>query len=52
MIGVIQTFVYPQTWSEHLTWASILVCLLTRGPGALSPDRGLGIESAADRAQV
>lgn len=38
MLVVIQTFVYPQAWVEHLTWASILVFLLTRGPGALSLD--------------
>ncbi len=38
MIFVIQIFVYPQAWPEHLLWASILVFLLTRGPGALSLD--------------
>ena len=39
MIAVIQTFVYPNAWTEHLVWASILIFLLTRGPGALSLDR-------------
>lgn len=39
MLVVIQTFVYPQAWVEHLTWASILLFLLTRGPGAISLDR-------------
>ena len=38
MVAVIQTFVYPQAWSEHLMWSSILLFLLTRGPGALSVD--------------
>jgi putative oxidoreductase len=38
MIAVIQTFVYPQAWTEHLLWASVLLLLLTRGPGALSAD--------------
>jgi putative oxidoreductase len=38
MIAVIQTFVYPNAWTEHLVWSSILVFLLTRGPGALSMD--------------
>jgi putative oxidoreductase len=38
MIAVIQTFVYPQAWTEHMLWASILVFLLTRGPGELSFD--------------
>ena len=39
MIVVIQTFVYPQAWTEHLLWTSILVFLLTRGAGALSLDQ-------------
>jgi putative oxidoreductase len=38
MITVIQTLVYPQAWTEHLLWASILLFLLTRGPGELSLD--------------
>jgi putative oxidoreductase len=38
MISVIQTFVYPQAWTDHLLWGSILVFLLTRGAGALSLD--------------
>jgi putative oxidoreductase len=38
MIAVIQTFVYPQAWTEHLLWSSILLFLLTRGPGELSLD--------------
>lgn len=44
MIAVIQTFVYPHAWSEHLTWASILLFLLTRGGGAWSLDRAIGVE--------
>jgi putative oxidoreductase len=38
MIATIQLFVYPDAWSEHLVWASILVFVLTRGPGAISLD--------------
>jgi putative oxidoreductase len=38
MIAVIEIFVYPQAWTEHLLWASILVLLLTRGPGPFSLD--------------
>jgi putative oxidoreductase len=41
MIGVIQVFVYPNAWTEHLVWASILLFLLMRGPGALSLDHML-----------
>ena len=39
MIAVIQLFVYPSAWPEHLTWFSILLFLLIRGPGSLSLDR-------------
>ncbi len=38
MIVVIQTFVYPNAWIEHLVWTSILLFLLTRGGGAISVD--------------
>ena len=44
MILTIQLFVYPNAYSEHLTWASILVFLLTRGGGQWSLDRLLGLE--------
>jgi putative oxidoreductase len=46
MIAVIQTFVYPNAYAEHLTWASILFFLLTRGGGPLSIDRAIGLEPA------
>ena len=39
MVFVIQTFVYPENWVEHLTWATMLLFLLTRGPGPVSLDR-------------
>jgi putative oxidoreductase len=44
MIAVIQTFVYPHAWSDHLTWGSILIFLLTRGGGPFSLDRLVGLE--------
>jgi putative oxidoreductase len=46
MIAVIQLFVYPNAWAEHLTWGSILLAILTRGAGALSIDRLLALEPA------
>jgi uncharacterized membrane protein YphA (DoxX/SURF4 family) len=46
MLAVIQTFVYPNAWSDHLTWGSILLFLLTRGGGVLSLDWLLGLEPA------
>lgn len=39
MTLVIQIFVYPENWAEHLMWATILLYLLTRGPGPISLDR-------------
>jgi putative oxidoreductase len=38
MIAVIQIFVYPNAWNDHLLWASALVLVLTRGPGVFSLD--------------
>jgi putative oxidoreductase len=38
MIAVIQTFVYPNAYNDHLAWGSILVLVLTRGPGVFSLD--------------
>jgi putative oxidoreductase len=38
MIAVIQTFVYPNAFQDHLVWGSILMLLLTRGPGVFSLD--------------
>jgi putative oxidoreductase len=45
MLAVIQLFVYPQAWTDHLLYGSILAILLTRGPGAISLDRLIGLES-------
>ena len=44
LILTIQLFVYPDAWSEHLVWGGILIYLLTRGPGAISIDRLIGLE--------
>ena len=38
MIAVIQVFVYPNAYNEHLVWGAILLLLLTRGPGVFSID--------------
>jgi putative oxidoreductase len=54
MIAVIQVFVYPSAWTDHLLWSSILVFLLTRGPGALSLDHliAMGLSRGAQRASA
>ena len=38
MTFVIEVFVYPENWLEHLTWATTLLFILTRGPGPFSLD--------------
>jgi len=35
---VIEVFVYPQDWIEHLGWATMLALILIRGPGVMSLD--------------
>jgi putative oxidoreductase len=39
MTLTIQLLVYPENWTEHLMWGSILAYVLSRGAGALSIDR-------------
>jgi len=39
MTLTIQFLVYPENWTEHLMWGSILAYVLCRGAGALSVDR-------------
>lgn len=51
MIMTIQLFVYPNAYAEHLTWGSLLLFLLTRGPGGLSLDRLFGLEPAPTRTE-
>ena len=38
MTLVIQLFVYPDGWPEHVLWFALLLLILARGPGALSLD--------------
>ena len=39
MTAVIQIFVYPDLWlKEHMIWTTILLFVLTKGPGAISLD--------------
>jgi putative oxidoreductase len=39
MTLVIEVFVYPEYWTQHLMWASVLLFLLTKGPGVFSLDQ-------------
>ena len=38
MTLVIQLFVIPGGWPEHLLWFSVLLMIIARGPGAISLD--------------
>jgi putative oxidoreductase len=42
---VIQTFVYPDAWSTHLSWAGLLLLLIARGGGPWSVDQWLATDS-------
>lgn len=38
VVAVIQLFVFPGSWGEHLLWASLLLLILARGAGHISVD--------------
>jgi putative oxidoreductase len=38
MTLVIQLFVYPGNWPDHLLWFSVLIVIVARGPGKISLD--------------
>jgi putative oxidoreductase len=38
MTAVIQLFVYPDGWPDHILWFALLLLILARGPGAISLD--------------
>jgi putative oxidoreductase len=38
MTAVIQLFVYPDGWPEHILWVAALLLIIARGPGAISLD--------------
>jgi putative oxidoreductase len=42
MTLVIQIFIYPGSWLDHLMWATLLLLVLTRGPGVFSLDHVIG----------
>ena len=42
MIAVIQTFVYPMAWPDHIQWLAFLIPLVVRGGGKCSIDGLVG----------
>jgi putative oxidoreductase len=41
MTAVIQLFIYPANYPDHLLWASALLIIIARGPGVISIDHWL-----------
>lgn len=41
MTVVIELFVYPASWPDHLMWAAVLLLIISRGPGRYSLDSAL-----------
>ena len=39
MTMVIQLFVFPDGWPDHILWIALLVQIISRGPGAISIDQ-------------
>ena len=37
-LGVIQLFVYPSGWPQHILWIGLLLPIIAQGPGILSLD--------------
>jgi putative oxidoreductase len=42
MVSVIQIFVYPQAWPDHIQWLAFMIFIVCRGPGAYSLDALIG----------
>ena len=41
MVGVIQIFVEPMGWPDHIQWLAFMIFILWRGPGVFSLDQAL-----------
>ena len=41
MTMVIEIFVYPDSWPDHLLWSAVLLVVVFRGPGKWSADHYL-----------
>lgn len=38
MVAVIQLFIYPMSWPDHIQWLAFMSLILFRGPGVFSLD--------------
>lgn len=50
MTMVIQLFVFPSGWPEHILWLSLLLLIMSRGPGAISLDHLIWSRTSAPHA--
>ncbi|HUU66050.1 MAG TPA: DoxX family protein [Methyloceanibacter sp.] len=50
MTLVIQIFIYPSGWPEHILWFAALLLILARGPGAISLDHLIWSRAARNEA--
>jgi putative oxidoreductase len=41
MVSVIQIFVYPDAWPDHIQWLAFMIFIVCRGPGAFSLDAAI-----------
>ena len=41
MVAVIQIFVYPMAWPDHIQWLAFMIFIVCRGPGVFSLDHGI-----------
>ena len=49
---VIQLFVFPDGWPEHILWVGLMLIIIARGPGALSLDHLLWTKLGPDGARI
>jgi putative oxidoreductase len=52
MTLVIQVFVYPSGWPDHILWFSALLLIVARGPGAISVDHLLWSRAHTEAARA
>jgi len=49
MTMIIEIFVYPESWPDHLLWTSVLLPIFAFGPGKLSIDHFIRARVLGDR---
>jgi putative oxidoreductase len=52
MTMVIQLFVFPDGWPEHILWVALMLIIIARGPGVLSLDHLFWTRLHPDRARI